>query len=137
MCSQGWAVWAVWAVPKSSEAVSEQTSYSLGAVESSSQKAVASWLAAEVAEEHVEELVGPMEVVVVVVGVAQDPRRSQAVAPAAAESTAVGAEAEEALGPRGLNWPEAAEEGLGAASKEAVSEAVQGSSLTVVAAAEQ
>lgn len=67
------------AVPKSSEAVSELTSYSLEAVESSSQKAVAScWLAAGAAGAAVgpvEELVGPMEVVVAA-GVAPDPRRS-------------------------------------------------------------
>lgn len=52
-------------------------------------------------------------------------------------STVVGAEAEaeEALGPRGLNWPEAVEEGLGTiASKEAVSAAVLGSSLVAAAA---
>lgn len=125
------------AVPRSLETVSEQTSYSLGAVENSSQKTVAScWLAAEAAEGPAEELVGPM-VVVVAVGVALDPRRLQAggSAPTAAEPTAVGAEAEEALGPRGLNWPEAAEEGLGStASSEAVSEAVLGSNLTVAAA---
>lgn len=133
------------AEPRSSQALSELTSYSLGAVESSSQKAVAScWLAAETVEGPVEgpveELVGPMETVVVAVGVALDPRRSQAggTALVAAEPKAVEAEAEKALGPRGLNLPEAAEEGLGwTASKEAVSEAVKGSSLTVVAAAEQ
>lgn len=52
-------------------------------------------------------------------------------------STVVGAEVEEALGPRGLNWPEAVEEGLGTiASKEAVSAAVLGSSLVAAAAAE-
>lgn len=54
----------------------------------------------------------------------------------AAEPTAVGAGAgaEEALGPRGLDWPEAVEEGLGmAASKEVVSEAVMGSSLAAAA----
>lgn len=82
--------------------MSVQTSYSLGAVESSSQKAVGScWLAAEGPEE---EFVGPMEVVVVA-GVALYPRCSEAAgsAPAAAEPTAVGAEFEEALGPRGLN----------------------------------
>lgn len=64
------------AVPRSSEAVSELTSYSLGAVESSSQRAVAScWLAVEAAVGSAGELVGPMEVVVGV-GVAPDPRRS-------------------------------------------------------------
>lgn len=79
MCSQWWAVRAV---PTSSVAVSELTSYSLGAKESSSQKAVAScWLAVEAAEPAeaavgpAEELVGPMEVVVAV-GVAPDPRHS-------------------------------------------------------------
>lgn len=85
--------------------MSVQTSYSLGAVESSSQKAVGScWLAAEAAEGPEEEFVGPMEVVVVV-GVALDPRCSEAAgsAPAAAEPMTVGAEVEEALGPRGLN----------------------------------
>lgn len=46
------------------------------------------------------------------------------------------AEAEGSLGPRGLNWPEAVEEGLGTtASKEAVSVAVLGSSLAAAAAA--
>lgn len=115
MCSQGWTV-------------AEQTSYSLRAVGSSSQKTQA-------AEGPVEELVGPMVVVVVVVGVALDPRCSEAAgsAPAAAEPVprAVGAEAEEALGPRGLNWAEVVEEGLGlTASMEAVPEAVLGSSLT-------
>lgn len=55
----------------------------------------------------------------------------------AAEPTAVGAEAEEALGPRGLSWPEPVEEGLVlTASREAVSEAVLDSSL-IVDAAEQ
>lgn len=52
------------AVPRSLEAVSEQTSYLLELVENSSQKAVAScWLAAGAAGGPVEELVGPMEVV--------------------------------------------------------------------------
>lgn len=52
----------------------------------------------------------------------------------AAEPTVVGAEAEEALGPRGLNWPEAVEGELGMiASKEAVSVAVLGSSLAAAA----
>lgn len=129
------------AVPRHLEALSELTSYSLGVVESSSQKTVAScWLAAETAEGPVEELVGPMETVVVAVGVALDPRHSQAEGTAlvAAEPKAVGAEAEKALGPRGLNLPEAAEEELGStASKEAVFEAVKGSSLAVAVAAEQ
>lgn len=77
--------------------------------------------------------------IVVEVGVAPDPRHSSAVgsAPVAAEPTAVEAEveAEEALGPRGLSWPEAVEEGLGkAASKEAVTVLVLGSSLAAAAA---
>lgn len=64
------------AVPRSSVAVSELTSYSLGAVESSSQTAVAScWLAVEAAVGPARELVGPMEVVAVV-GVAPDPMHS-------------------------------------------------------------
>lgn len=116
--------------------MSEQTSYSLAAVESSLQKTVAScWLPAEAAEEPVEELVGPMEMAVAA-GVALDPRRPQSGGSVlmAAEPMAVGAAAEKALGPRGLNWPEAAEEGLGStASREAVSEAVLGSNLTAVA----
>lgn len=63
------------AVPKSLEAVFEQTNYLLGVVESSSQKIAAScWMAAEAAEGPAVEFVGPMKVVVV--GVALDPRHS-------------------------------------------------------------
>lgn len=111
--------------------MSEETRYSLGAGGSSSQRTVAAEAAAaEAAEGPEEELVGPMKVVVVVVVL--DPRCSEAAGPApvAAESRAVGAEAEEAPGPRGLNWAE----GLGlTASMEAVPEPVLGSSLTVAA----
>lgn len=133
MCSQWWAVRAG---TRSLEAGSEQTSYLLGAVESSSLGAVAScWLlVAEAAEGPVEKLVGPMEVVAL--GVALDPMQPPAAGSvlAAVEPTAVGAEAEEAQGPRGLNGPELVEEGLGlTASREAAFGPELGSSLTAVA----